>query len=76
MIVAISRQVILFIPLAYILTPILGLQGLWISFAISDTVAGLLGLGLLIYEMKAIQSRIPKHDVESIDNYTPDVNTI
>ncbi len=76
MIVAISRQVILFIPLAYILTPLLGLQGLWISFAISDTVAGLLGLGLLIYEMKAIQSRIPKPNIESIDNYTPDVNTI
>lgn len=76
MIVAISRQVILFIPLAYILTPLLGLQGLWISFAISDTVAGLLGLGLLIYEMKAIQSRIPKPNIESINNYTPDVNTI
>ncbi|PKL01326.1 MAG: MATE family efflux transporter [Tenericutes bacterium HGW-Tenericutes-1] len=76
MIVAISRQVILFIPLAYILTSLLGLQGLWISFAISDTVAGLLGLGLLIYEMKAIQSRIPKVDIESIDNYTPDVSAI
>ena len=76
MIVAVSRQLILFIPLAYILTSVMGLQGLWISFAISDTVAGLLGLGLLIYEMKAIQGRIPSPHLDTIDNLTPDINAI
>ena len=59
MIVALSRQVLFFIPLAYILTSIIGLEGLWISFAIADVISGLLGLSLLIYEMRVLERRIP-----------------
>ncbi len=74
MIVAISRQVILFIPLSFILTSLMGLSGLWVSFAISDAVAGLIGLGLLLYEMKAIEKRIPKTSLDDIPEYEPDLS--
>ena len=74
MIVAISRQVILFIPLSFILTSLMGLSGLWVSFAISDAVAGLIGLGLLLYEMKEIEKRIPKNSLHDIPEYEPDLS--
>jgi putative MATE family efflux protein len=59
-IVAISRQVLLFIPLSYLLTSLIGLEGIWISFAIADAISGLAGLVMLIFEMRALEKRIPK----------------
>ncbi|MBN2503825.1 MAG: MATE family efflux transporter [Bacilli bacterium] len=57
-IVALSRQVVFFIPLAYILSSVLGLSGIWISFAASDILAGLIGLLLLIFELRSIHRRM------------------
>lgn len=75
-IIALSRQVLLFIPLAYLLSSIIGLSGLWIAFAISDTVAGLIGLILLLLEMKAIDLRIPKKLPDEIDEFASDLGAI
>jgi putative MATE family efflux protein len=58
MIVAISRQVIFFIPLAFLLTAWMGLEGLWVAFAAADGLAGLIGLGLYIHEMRTTAKRI------------------
>jgi len=54
MLIAVSRQLLLFVPIVLILTPILGIEGIWYSFAISDTLAGFIGLGLMIYEIKIL----------------------
>ncbi|MDP2425177.1 MAG: MATE family efflux transporter [bacterium] len=57
MIVALSRQVLFFIPLAYLLTFLLGIQGVWIAFAMADGLAGLISAILLYTEIQAIQKR-------------------
>jgi len=54
MIATISRQILFFIPLAYLLTYLVGLQGIWFAFAAADLLSGLISIGLLVYEMKSI----------------------
>ncbi len=54
MVATISRQIIFFIPLAYLLTYLIGLQGIWFAFAAADLLSGLVSIALLIFEMKAI----------------------
>lgn len=60
-IVSLSRQILFFIPLVYLLSSLLGLEGVWISFMISDLLAGLIGVVLLIYEMKVIHNQIDQN---------------
>ncbi|MDY0139915.1 MAG: MATE family efflux transporter [Candidatus Izemoplasmatales bacterium] len=57
--VAVSRQAILFIPLVFILTRILGLQGIWFAFMAADLLAGLISLLVYLYEMKDLKKKIP-----------------
>jgi len=52
--VALSRQVLFFIPLVYLLSSIMGLEGIWISFALADILSGLLSMALYFAEMKRI----------------------
>lgn len=54
MIATLSRQVLFFIPLAYLLTYLLGIEGIWYAFAAADLLSGLISIGLLIFEMKSI----------------------
>lgn len=54
MIATLSRQVLFFIPLAYLLTYLLGINGIWYAFAAADLLSGLISIGLLFYEMKSI----------------------
>ena len=54
MIATISRQILFFIPLAYLLTYLVGLKGIWFAFASADLLSGLISIGLLFYEMKAM----------------------
>lgn len=46
------RQVILFVPLLFILPHFMGLKGIWFVMPISDTIAALITLCFLRYEMK------------------------
>ncbi len=59
-VVALSRQLIIFLPVLYIITPIFGITGVWISFALADGLSGLISLFLYLYEMKIFKK---KHDL-------------
>ncbi|MBU0997791.1 MAG: MATE family efflux transporter [Firmicutes bacterium] len=56
--IALSRQVFFFIPLVYLFTYLLGIEGIWISFAASDILAGLLSMILFFLEMKKIRNNL------------------
>ena len=51
-IIALSRQLLIFLPVVYLLTPIYGILGIWMTFAISDGLSGLISLIAYRYEMK------------------------
>lgn len=51
---SLSRQVIFLLPFLLILPPIMKLDGVWYSFPISDLLAALIGLVLLVLEMRKI----------------------
>ncbi len=55
MIITLSRQILFFVPFVYIFTYVLDdMKGIWFAFAAADILSGLVSLGLLIYEMRAI----------------------
>ncbi|MBU1092967.1 MAG: MATE family efflux transporter [Firmicutes bacterium] len=54
MIATISRQIMFFIPLAYLLTYLFGIAGIWYAFAAADLLSGLISIALLYFEMKSI----------------------
>ncbi len=56
--VAAMRQVVFFIPLAYILSGKLGLEGIWIAFAGADILAGIIGFMLLAFELRQINKKV------------------
>lgn len=51
---SLSRQVICLLPFLFILPPVMKLDGVWLSFPLSDLLAALMGVVLLIFEMKKI----------------------
>ena len=53
-IVTISRQVIFFVPLVYILSFYYGITGIWMAFAAADILAGLLSMILIKKEFHDI----------------------
>ncbi|QMS85476.1 MATE family efflux transporter [Candidatus Xianfuyuplasma coldseepsis] len=57
MLVALSRQFLLFVPIALILTSIFDLNGLWYTFASADLIAGVLSLFAIIYELRVIYKK-------------------
>lgn len=58
LVVTLSRQVLFFIPLAFLLTHYFGIEGIWYAFATADLLSGLISIALLIFEMRSIHSRI------------------
>lgn len=70
LLVAISRQTLIFVPMVFILTNIYGIDGIWYTYAVSDLLAGIIGLGMLIYELKVFKDIITKEKeaVKEIDN--------
>lgn len=57
LIVTISRQIIFFIPFIYIFTSTYGSIGIWIAFPAADILAGIIGIIILVAEMKSIHSK-------------------
>jgi putative MATE family efflux protein len=57
MFVALSRQLILFVPFVIILTNIYGLDGLWYTFFTADIIAGIIAIAMFIYEMKVLRKK-------------------
>lgn len=64
--VALSRQLLIFLPLVYILTPIYGILGIWLTFAISDGLSGLLSFIAYLYEMHMFKKEIRMNPIELI----------
>jgi putative MATE family efflux protein len=54
MLIALSRQILFFIPIAYLLTRYMGIDGIWIAFATADILSGLISIILLVYAIKGI----------------------
>ena len=54
LLIGLSRQFLFFIPLAFILTNIYGLDGLWYTFFIADVLSGIIAIFMLIYEIKVL----------------------
>ena len=57
--VAMSRQVILFIPLVFLFTYIWGIKGIWFTFMASDLISGFLSYLVFKYEIKDLKMKIP-----------------
>ena len=57
LLVSLSRQLFLFVPIVFIMLRIKGLDGLWWTFAISDLTAGLISFLVMFYELKVIKKR-------------------
>jgi putative MATE family efflux protein len=53
--IALSRQLLIFLPVVYILTPIYGILGIWLTFAISDGLSGLISIVFYRYEIRALK---------------------
>lgn len=51
---SLSRQVIFLLPFLLILPPMLKLDGVWLAFPVSDLLAALIGMVLLIIQMRKI----------------------
>ena len=56
--ISILRQLLLFIPIVFILTPTYGVMGIWYTFAIADVISGLLSMGILYYEIQVLKKKI------------------
>lgn len=57
MLISLSRQFLLFIPIAFVLTRLFLLDGLWYTFFAADVLSGILGLAMLIYEVKVLKRK-------------------
>ena len=55
--VSLLRQVIFLIPLLFILPRISGLEGVWMSFPVSDVFATVATLGIVWYQLREIDIR-------------------
>ena len=64
--VGILRQTLLFIPIVFILTRIYGLDGIWYTYAVSDLLSGLIGLTMLVYELRVLSKIISKEKATSL----------
>lgn len=63
--ISISRQFLIFVPVAFLLTKLYGLIGIWYTFAVSDILSGLIGLTMIIYELKVLRKLMDKEKTTS-----------
>jgi putative MATE family efflux protein len=57
MIITLSRQILFFIPLIYLLTYLFNdMKGIWFAFAAADILSGLVSIILLVIEMRSINN--------------------
>lgn len=56
---SLTRQIIFMIPLLFLLPPHFGLNGVWMAFPISDTIASVVTGLLLFYEIRKIRRLTP-----------------
>lgn len=66
LLIAISRQTLIFVPIVFVLTNIYGIDGVWYTYAAADLLAGLIGLSMLIYELNVFKKIIAKEKATSL----------
>jgi Na+-driven multidrug efflux pump len=57
MLVALSRQALLFFPIALLFISLFELEGLWYTFAAADLIAGFICMIAMIYELRVIHKK-------------------
>ncbi|MCR3906368.1 MAG: MATE family efflux transporter [Tenericutes bacterium] len=72
MLIALSRQIIFFIPIAFVLTSWMGIDGIWIAFASADILSGLISIALLFYAIKGI-GKFETKTYEPVDDVIQEV---
>ena len=60
---AFSRQVLFLIPMVILLSRLLGLQGVWLSFPAADVISFIVTYAMVAYEMRGL-SRMAKNEAE------------
>ena len=55
---SLSRQMLFLIPLVAVLPPIFGIDGVWIALPVSDVIAFVLTLVIMIYDLKKLKKNI------------------
>lgn len=62
--VSVSRQFILFIPLVYFFSYLLGIPGIWITFLAADIISGFVSFFVYRYEMRDLKKQILSQQFE------------
>lgn len=70
---SLTRQIIFMIPLLFILPPLMGLNGVWSAFPISDFVATVVATILLSVQMRKIKKEAALMPEQSLDEVEHDI---
>lgn len=70
---SLTRQIIFMIPLLYILPPIMGLNGVWTAFPISDSVATIVAGCLLFVQIRHIKRKAQEKPKETLNQVEHDI---
>ena len=62
---SLSRQAICLLPLLLVLPPIMGVDGVWWSLPISDVVASILTLWLLLRQRKEFKMKLKEQELQT-----------
>ncbi len=63
--VALSRQFILFIPIAFLFSHLFGVVGIWWTFVAADVIAGILSLIVYVFEMRELRGKFSQTSIAS-----------
>ena len=61
LIISLIRQLIVILPLSYLLSRVMGMKGVWVAFPIAEIVAGIL---TIIYLRKLYKNEIMKRNIK------------
>jgi len=56
--IALLRQFILFVPLAFIFSSLFGLNGIWLTFVVADALAGLISVAFYFHQAKQFKREL------------------
>jgi len=65
MVLSLVRQFIFFVPALYLLPPVLGITGVWVSIPVSDILAFVVTLLWILREYR-VQKKSDKWDITSL----------
>jgi putative MATE family efflux protein len=66
LVVATSRQFWLFLPIALLMTSLFALDGIWMTFAIADILAGLLSFFMLRHELNIFKRKHKEQEQQTL----------